>query len=391
MSKQKKLLQIRKEKEEERDRRLREVLAAARAEARAQDGGPAKRRSNDFLMRYLSVPLWHPKAIRPEESYRARSYNRGRQVLGLIDHLFGRYRVPLFLYRAVLSHEGIELVFESPLKKKLQAGETPPEARYRAWFFAVAQGQSFAKAANDVFTKREAHWFLQAPSHNRIDQNVFWAKAAAAGIPRAGCDYLLERLGSGIARAGDRLPDLLRFYAEAWPRMRGYDADEITDFVRAMLENREFSFKGRTFGSMRKLCQEWHHSFYACPVREYRSWPRALPSWENRPKGYVVLAEELTSNRALNDEGRVQRHCVFTYTSRCVQGLTRIVSVRWYDAGPFSEGPPREAFRLTLEIAPASGTIVQIRGRQNRRAADEEMEVLRKYAGDNGLRIGPNA
>jgi hypothetical protein len=330
------------------------------------------------------LPLDGTDAIRPESHFRARSYNLSRQVLALIDHLYVRYPVPLFLYRTMLSPEGQELVFGIPAGK--QKGH--PAAPYRYWFFAVARGESFARLSREIFTKREAHWFLLAPASNSIPQNIFWARAAAAGLPAHVCDYLVARFGlADLWRLGDRLPDMLRFYRQAWPEMRGYDRDEITDFVRAALQNPEFSFKGRTFGSMRKLCQEWHRTVYAEKVREYRAWSPMLPPWEHRIPGGRVQATELTSNRTLAEEGKVQRHCVFTYTSRCLQGLSRIVSIRWYAlAADDAEG--LEVTRLTLEISPDRRAIVQIRGKANRRASREEMEVVRRWAGEQGLVIG---
>jgi hypothetical protein len=347
-----------------------------------------KRRGNADLARYLAMPLDDWDTIRPEDQFRARSYNLSRQVLALIDHLYVRYPVPLFLYRTMLSPEGQELVFGIPSGGKNAKRKTMRDGAFRHWFFAVARGDSFARVAREVLTKREAHWFLLAPGSHSIKQNIFWAKAAAAGLPPPVCDYLVERFGLvDLERLNDRLPDFLRFYRRAWPEMRGYDRDEITDFVRAALQNPGFSFKGRTFGSMRKLCQEWHRTVYADKVREYRSWSPMLPPWEHRIPGGRVQATELTSNRALADEGKVQRHCVFTYTSRCLQGLSRIASIRWYAlAADDTEG--LEQTRLTLEVSPDRRAIVQIRGKMNRLASREEMEIVRRWAGEQGLVIG---
>ncbi|MGV3615608.1 MAG: hypothetical protein ACO1SV_09770 [Fimbriimonas sp.] len=224
---------------------LQKVLVKVKQAARANDTGPTKRRGNDVLVRYLALALDNPATLRPAEAYRAKSYNLRRQVIQLVDHLYIRYRVPLFLYRTVLSPEGIDLVFGDALIKPTKRGRPLPDYTYRSWFLAVARGESFAKVARSVFTKREAHWFLQAPEDNSIEANIFWAKAAAAGVPRDACDYLVERLDAQTrARIGARMPDLLRLYIEAWPQMRGYDRDEITDFVRTIALDRSFSFKG---------------------------------------------------------------------------------------------------------------------------------------------------
>lgn len=331
-------------------------------------------------MRYVSLPLTSSLAVRSEEAFRARSYNLARQVLGLVDHLFVRYPVPAFLYRAILSAEGVGLVFGTEARSN-------PEAAYRGWFLVVASGGSFAKATRGVFTKREAHLFLQAPSSNTIVDNAFWARAAAAGLPRAGCDYLVARLDAEVrAMFGERTPALLRFYAEAWSDMRGMDRDEITDFVRAKARDEAFAFEGRTLSSMRRLCAEWHRTAFVRGVREFRNWGATMPAWSSRKGAVLVCAEELTNNRMLADEGAVQRHCVYSYAGMCASGRCAIVSLRWYAVA--GEMPEERAFcRLTLEVSPARREVVQIRGKSNRRATDDEMRIVRLWAGDHGLTI----
>lgn len=371
---------------------MRNALASAKREERANASDPVKRPPVEQLARFIAEPLISSRRIRSADEYRTRTYNQSRQIMGLIDHLFVRYPVPLFLYRTMLTGGGMRAVFDTTKYDKAKANSTLPDWKYRDWFFAVAQGESFANVTRDVFTKREAHWFLQAPSGNEIPENILWARAAAAGAPLDACDYLVHRLdGTTQERIGARLPDVLRFYASEWHAMRGYDRDEITDFVREVVLDQSFSFKGRTFGSMRKLSHEWHRTVHSAHVNEYRSWIPAFPHWEHRTNSRVVRALELTNNRVLADEGRTQRHCVYTYTSRCIAGLSRIVSVRWFAVASRDETPREEVSRLTLEVTPSTRTVVQIRGRANRRATDDEMKAVRHWAGEQGLRISPLA
>lgn len=382
-------LQLKQAQQLELDAVLRGVLARAKKIERAADIGAIKRKDNNFLSRYLEISMNSPAVIRSVDGFRSRSYNESKQALALIDHLFVRYRVPLFLYRAVLSCKGLHLVFGGH-----HGAKDLPDLMYRRWFLAVARGESFAKASRGFFTKREAHWFLLAPEGNDLEQNVLWARAAASGIPRAGCDYLVHRLDKAFLKdVGDRLPDLLAFYALAWPEMRGYDRDEITDFIRAIVRNASFSFKGRTFGSMRKRCVEWHRTVYSGRVGHYHSWSSLLNQWEFRKGGVLVRAEELTNNRQLSEEGRSQRHCVGTYAGLCASGKCLIVSLRWYISvgGATDELIQHLDRRLTMEVRLADRTVVQIRGRCNQRAAIEEMKAVRHWAGEQGLRIAQNA
>lgn len=380
-------LQAKRHQEAARDAQIQKALAAARQEERKADHGPTKRRENEYLARYIGLPLHTRLAIRFAGQHQAKSYNLSRQVIGLIDHLFVRYRPPHFLYRAMLSSKGLDLVYGPGEWPRLR-DRNHAESIYRDWFLKVARGESFAKASKDVFTKKEAHWFLQAPDGNTIVQNIFWARAAAAGLPRAACDFLVDRFDNSlVARIGDRLADVLRFYAVAWPQMGRNEREEITDFVRSAAYDRAFSFKGRTFGSMRKLSEEWHGRVHAATVREYRSWSCGLPLWQVRSKGQVVRAIELTNNRALADEGRRQKHCVFSYVSHCLRGASRIVSFRWYLVARDDVEPSLEQERVTVEVRSATRQVVQIRGKLNRSATEQEMQSIREWAGAYGLTI----
>lgn len=350
----------------EAEERIRLALKNAN---RQKSSLPKKGRgTTDELVRYLAVHLDNARSIRPSGDYQAKAYNPVKQVIGLINHQFVRYEVPLCLYRALLSHEGIQLIFGEPIAKN--APPYPLEGRYREWFYAVAQGASFAKLVKSVMTKREAHWFLQAPPMNSISTNVLWAKMVAAGLLPVAADFLIERLGvQQLEALKERLPDLVRFYGEAWPQMAKDDRDEITDFVRLCMRNPEFSFKGRTFGSMRKLSTAWHRSRHSVHVGAYVSWSQRFTPWEHRAKGFTIRAEELTSNRGLYQEGHRQRHCVFSYLHRCMCGDSVIVSLRWYPDAVGSE-IPRDLNRITIEVSHKEGQIVQIRGACNRRATE---------------------
>ncbi|MGV3615607.1 MAG: PcfJ domain-containing protein [Fimbriimonas sp.] len=138
---------------------------------------------------------------------------------------------------------------------------------------------------------------------------------------------------------------------------------------------------------MRKLCHEWHRTVYAGHLREYRSWAPSLPLWEVRLPGRAVRAVELTTNRALADEGKKQRHCVYTYTAQCLEGRSRIVSLRWFAVASAAEDPTLEIHRITVEVSPGARAVVQVRGSGNRRPTDEEIVILRRWAGDHGLVI----
>jgi hypothetical protein len=266
----------------------------------------------------------------------------------------------------------------------VEATEDCGRAIFREWFFTAAQGGSLAKKMADLMTKREVHCFLQAPAENTIARNMFWARCVAGGVPNRISQLLTERLGSRdqVVRLGGRLPDMIRFYANEHSFMRENDLREITDFVGAMIGEQDFSFKGRTFGSMRQLSNDWHRWTFSGRVAVYRSWPQLIDAWQGKHQGQVVRAFELTNNRALGDEGQRQKHCVFSYARLCEEGWCRIVSLRW-----FVPGADREDKRVTIEVDVRHRQVVQIRGKLNREASDDEMMVIKLWAGERGFTI----
>lgn len=381
MGKQKTRIQLKKDEELAKLLAIGQALSAAKKQEKAAFTGRQKRKGTDQLRPYIGVGLGNLRAIRYAEDYVAKSYNLGRQVIGLVDHVFVRYRTPLFLYRSVLSPEGVRLIFGA---ERVAAADDCGRSIYREWFFTAAQGGSLAKKMSDLMTKREVHCFLQAPAENSIARNLFWARCFAGGVPARVCQLLTERLASRdqLARLGGRLPDLIRFYANEYSFMRENDLREITDFVGAMIEEQDFSFKGRTFGSMRQLSNDWHRWTFSGKVAVYRSWPQLIDAWQRKHQGEIVRAFELTNNRALGDEGQRQKHCVFSYARLCEEGWCRIVSIRW-----FVPGADREDKRVTVEVNVRHRQIVQIRGKLNRDVTDEEMKVIKLWAGERGYTI----
>lgn len=367
-------LQKKKQSEEVRERKIAQALKDARRAERQAYLGPTKRKDIEVLRQYLALPPRTYHAIRDVDEFRTKVYAVGKQVRALVDHLFVRYPVPTFLYRTILTVKGEKLVF----------GEIDRAARalqYQRWFLAVAQGRSFAQATKGLFTKREAHEFLQAPGDLTIGQAILWARCAAAELGPRGTHFLFERFGDDrIAGYGARGEDLIRFYATFFEQMRG-DRIEIADFLREALASEAFSLKGRTLGSVRKLTRQWHRTRYWGTYQVFRSWSPRYPEWKAEVGPATVIAVELCDSDQLASEGLRQRHCVVTYSRDCAEGRCRIVSLRWLGHGG------AEFRRLTLEIWPDQGKVVQIKGNHNRRPEDDEMKVVRKWASQNGLEM----
>ena len=378
--KKKNKLAIKKSKQAAELKKQAVALARARTAQKSAKLTGAKRKVTSFLARYLCVSPKHHQAIRNVDSFKAKNYNLATQVCELINHVFVAYPTPKFLYRELLSEAGLALVFGESLETQSSSGQRSINERVRL-FCTVSQGRSVAKffESDRRVTKSVAHWFLFGPDENTIDENIFWAQCRALGISTSTCQFLVKRLSPIVdLYQNDRMADVLNFFARYESEMGKYTKDELVDFIVAVAANHEFSFKGRTLGSMVKLCDEWHRTMYAGTVGRYQSWPAQFDFWSLERKGVDVQAFELSNNRALADEGRRQRHCVFSYTRWCISGQTRIVSFRWMAEGACIE-------RVTVEVDTRLKQVVQAKGRLNRRPSEDEISVIRRWARDNGL------
>ena len=90
---------------------------------------------------------------------------------------------------------------------------------------------------------------------------------------------------------------------------------------------------------------------------------------------------ELLSTQEMLDEGRAMRHCVGSYAGYCASGRTSIWSLRkQIESGRF--------IRLaTIEVNNTQRFIVQVRGRLNKRPANEDLAILGRWQNEGGPRV----
>lgn len=387
----------RKKCEQEQETKLLAALACRkRQHAVWKEEKRHKRKSVDDLLPLLAIGDIRGHTLRDAQDYVSRSYNLDRQIIGLLNHLFVQYPVPAFLYEVCLT--------ENQPKK----GRTPKDKFasmndvYRQWFVTLAQGGSFPKAVRGIMTSKEASVFLKAPAYRTVHENVWWARMTVASIPDALIGPLIDRIFTNhfFDDRDGRLAEAIQFYARYHASLSRDALEEVTDFVAWKLQNdRAFRMKGRTAASVLKLSNEWHLLMQRAKLGRHIQWEGLrLKDWEFEAKSEVWQVIQLRNNKDLMNEGRKQKHCVYSYVQRCINGHSFIFSMRACRksaSGYDTEGKPIwdrtfETRRVTIEVN-AFRSLVQVRGPLNRAPIPEELDVLRRWTGETGLHMASKA
>jgi hypothetical protein len=322
-----------------------------------------------------------------------RSKDDGKRVLSLAKHVYGMYRAP-----AHLDAIWFEIVRRHLVLPQRGDGIGMPELTRRIHFwFCVTQGKSlFRTYLKDMLTKKEVHTFLTPPVPLHLTE-AFWFAIASSYTDDHGLRLRVARSKMAqhtCMQGSPRQPfwrDVARFFC-----VNNVPIKDMNDLYDYFLECQrtvrrdgvtEYSMKGRTLVSVTNAMTQWHRDL----ARERRvgggSWDgvkiddHVFVEDEHAPphKKITWKITQIKTGKALAEEGNKMHHCVYLYKAHCMSGRTAIWSVT-RDQGGSSERA------LTLETN-RDGDIVQIRGYANRSARDHEMQVVRRWARANNIKI----
>ncbi len=359
------------------DERLVEALRLARAnEKKSRKKLEQKRLSVDELMTYIEQPLLKIEYLRPLESFNSQRIDKGQRVRSLVDHLFVVYPLPLYLYQVALTPNGQEHFFGRVIRK------FPSPHWHLDLFLNVAQGRSISHIVGKRLTRRAEHFLLQAPGKHSVGQNLLWSQCRAEGLPPNVCQVLVERLATMLRTPAisSKKAEILNFVRKFHDQMVEGELIDLLDFILVQMQNPDFSLKGRTVRSLRAL--EGERTIWNIRNRDvpYFSWRGRYSPWIFKIEFETVMAIELTTSRAVAEEGKKQRHCVRFYSRSCEQGRIRIMSFRWMRVSGGGETVITK--RLTAEVS-NRGEVLQLKGQYNRIPTQDEREIVEKWARDN--------
>lgn len=321
--------------------------------------------------------LWRPKL---------KTRDPARLRLAAARHLYARYPVSAALEAIWRDSEG------------LQADEI---ALRKAWYVAVARGDSLYKAgANAWLSRKEVHCFLNLSGDLTFDE-VFWLAIIRSYTDDFGLAARLAR--TKITRTPRaELPfwrEVARFFC-GQPTSKE-EIDDLCDYVGAMhRHDRAYSLKGRTLASLRKQMSEWHRDIAAIERIEAMrrraggrtaqvkgAWEGSrLEDWEWQPSakeakahGERFFVRQLKTAEDLVAESRAMHHCVSTYAAKCIAGYASIWVLRRTALGKIER-------LLTIEVD-RQNRAVQVRGFSNRVALPEERKIIERWAKARGVTL----
>ena len=349
---------------------------------------------------------YRARFVRHEDTFvlRTRSAHRSKQALEMARHLFGRFRVPRVLeqvWEVYVQEDAANQGRELPRTGRYQnnggqarSGLKNTNLRstdFRAWYICVATGGSLYKEHTKGFlTKKETFAFLNAPVSLDLCQSVLYAVARCAGA-NDGEAQRLARSKISEKPFEEFWLDAIRFFCLPGNVPRSVSVvDDLADYLSARrLEDRAFRLLGssQTLAAVLRRMEQWHRALARAKDLSGITWKGVdLPDHTIERK--VAKSEgaldtwhfhQIVTGKELAAEGTAQRHCVFGYKTRCVNGDCSIWSLT--KTNPL-EGKAR---RLTIEVS-RYGDIVQKRGLANRMPRAEEEHIVALWASKFGLR-----
>lgn len=319
------------------------------------------------------------KSLRKIEDWKAPSHNTHRCISHFARHLYAKYHVPAFMDEAWYFND---------IKY----------TTYREWFIHIGQGQNIrtAQGLPVPLTKREAHFFLEAPKDFSPMHAIRYGQIINMGGNE---NFVRQILKTRIANDFDEVRDKFWMSIFNWfmanPMLDACHYAPILDYIHnqkyvpyRLNEGGEmvprqpnFSMKGRDPETLLRQVEVWHRQ----TGKEGRM---SIPSWEpSGINGFYLKREEavhtireICTQRELIEEGRKMHHCVSSYVGSCAKGTISIWSYEVMDVN----GKHRA---LTLEVDNKDRILRQARGKYNEMPTVSQMHFIKMWVREVKLSV----
>jgi len=311
---------------------------------------------------------WKPQGKSAEALFRS-----------LGSHLLAKYPLPPFLWNGFMGAS--QRVWFVPMIKHLALGGSLVQ---------------FIKSSPFPIklTRKLCHDFLKTPAGIGVIPAIRRAQIFGLdGSARLLTAVLATPLGSTIY--ADPLVEDFYQAMFLWfvnqPMLDPQQVAPMIDYIRHCRDTIPgYTLKGRTALTVLRGMEEWHAETARVGVINYQGAATFKPSGfagaeydfsRDAPEGSIVeiwrIAEILTA-KELNEEGKRQGHCVFSYSRRIESGSCSIWTLSKEDNKSRKEHGGVWNM-LTLEVRNDTRQVVQARGRFNRPATTHEKNILARW------------
>ncbi len=278
-----------------------------------------------------------------------------------------------------------------------------PDARTLDWFVLIARGGNLSKADGLPFdfTKKAAHFFLQAPHDMPLPAAMRWAQLRAMKMPERLAAPLALLLAQAKPEQEAVWMELIRYILRFESQVQAVELGRMVDFVRYQrLENYRLTVSQRyqipveplypgfqigqaTPASLHIRMDLWDHHLKAITrTARWRKFPAApvAERFETVAGGISFCIVRIKNIEELLQEGIAMRHCSGTYGWDCSAGEVTLWSLRKLD---FAGEETRVA---TIELT-GDLRIVQVKAKANQKPEEDVFLAVRQWARWNGLRF----
>lgn len=340
------------------------------------------------------------------------SRNPYKQIESLISHLFCKYKVPKFLFKVFYDFSNTSLYTNLGFK----------------WFLHLGNGKSARELPGIEFglTKKIAHYLINAPETLTIRQAVIYAISKNAGASPRLQRYLYarvleENILSTLRTTRKGFPDDY-FEQKFWVSVIEYFCkqgmfdyeiiDHLLDYIKHIKfgnrnngEKPDFEIKRKSLQTLINDAEKWTDQMNRMAIaarREMGNIP-GLPrrsttnttqtlnyKWEGmgiRPyqfskkgkerRDFTYTINEILNGKDLLEEGRIMRHCVFSYAGSCMSKKCSIFSLKDNINGSL----------VTLEVTRSDKKLVQAKSKGNRPPTSEEITIIKNWASINNIQL----
>ena len=350
-------------------RRLKGVSALSKMEKK----NSKKYDHNTF---YHYIAKFGGYTIRNPEDWKCTFKNKDKARWDFIRHCFVKYNVPSYLY---------PICNEPAPPNHWQTHVNNQNKVFDKLFFIITKGGSaykeFFKEYN-VSKKEAVHFITKGKNDCSPLENLLRTKVFVNG----GNDKLFNifRIKMGHFTfeyiTNNAIIHLINFFMKNIELVTKDNFGDMFDAIRA--EN--IDLKGRTWQSVVKLSNEYHHNVQLKKVSGewepmFGNTAIYVKEYDTPNASYIkpIYFIELVNADELKTEGNKQNHCVAGYVFHCVQNRSRIISMRETKHAPI----------ITIELNCMNNSIVQARGKYNRQPTKEEGNYIKTWAKLNNLSI----